>query len=177
MRRLVASQLGASLFDDRLCDLCVGWLLDDVSAIREAATRNLRVLAEQFGTEWAWRVAMPRVLLMRTQRSYLRRITAMRCICSLAETVDASDVAQVVAPALEMCDDRVPNVRFNAALCLEQLAKTVHAAHLVRPTDAAIKSALDSIAPRLLRLADGDQDTDVRDFATKSHANLAALLA
>eukprot|EP01117_Protostelium_nocturnum_P012157 TRINITY_DN4460_c0_g1_i2.p1 TRINITY_DN4460_c0_g1~~TRINITY_DN4460_c0_g1_i2.p1 ORF type:complete len:741 (-),score=293.39 TRINITY_DN4460_c0_g1_i2:57-2279(-) len=43
---LLGSQLGVQFFDEKLSNLCLTWLGDSVCAIREAATLNVRKLAE-----------------------------------------------------------------------------------------------------------------------------------
>lgn len=50
---LLACQLGADLFDTKLGPQCMKWLEDSVYSIREAATKNLQKLAQEFGPEWA----------------------------------------------------------------------------------------------------------------------------
>lgn len=58
---LLASQLGLQCFNERLTNLCLGWLVDDVYAVREAAVTNLRKLMDQFGVDWASSQIIPRV--------------------------------------------------------------------------------------------------------------------
>ncbi len=41
------------VFEEKLNTLCMQWLIDNVFAIRDAATMNLRNLVEKFGSEWA----------------------------------------------------------------------------------------------------------------------------
>lgn len=50
---LLASQLGADFFEAKLGPQCMRWLQDSVFSIREAATRNLMKLAQEFGPDWA----------------------------------------------------------------------------------------------------------------------------
>ncbi|XP_050046362.2 uncharacterized protein, partial [Dermacentor andersoni] len=50
---LLAGQLGAEFFDEKLNALCMTWLVDHVFAIREASTQNLRKLVDKFGKDWA----------------------------------------------------------------------------------------------------------------------------
>ena len=50
---LLASQLGAEFFEEKLGRQCMKWLEDSVFSIREAATKNLQKLAQEFGPEWA----------------------------------------------------------------------------------------------------------------------------
>jgi serine/threonine-protein phosphatase 2A regulatory subunit A len=41
------------VFEEKLNTLCMQWLVDNVYAIREAATVNVRNLVEKFGSDWA----------------------------------------------------------------------------------------------------------------------------
>ena len=60
---LLAGQLGVEFFDEKLNSLCMTWLIDHVYAIREAATNNLKKLVEKFGTDWAKKTVIPKVML------------------------------------------------------------------------------------------------------------------
>jgi serine/threonine-protein phosphatase 2A regulatory subunit A len=53
----------------------MSWLSDSVYSIREAATLNLRKLAEVFGAEWAKKAIIPKVLAMGQNSNYLNRLT------------------------------------------------------------------------------------------------------
>lgn len=74
---VVAKQLGEQMFDEKLFELCISWLRDKVYAIREAATTNLKNLAKVFGAGWAKRTAIPQVLHMVHEESYLYRMTTL----------------------------------------------------------------------------------------------------
>ncbi|VDM29328.1 unnamed protein product [Toxocara canis] len=58
---LLAAQLGQGFFDEELLPFCIGWLTDQVCAIREAATRTLKKLTEMFGADWAMEQVLPKV--------------------------------------------------------------------------------------------------------------------
>lgn len=51
-----------------------------VYAIREAATANLRKLAEKFGSKWALDTIVPRVVALAHDTNYLHRLTCLFCI-------------------------------------------------------------------------------------------------
>ena len=57
---LLAEQLGRKMFDDRLNDLCMKWLVDHVYAIRQAATVTVRKLVTTFGMDWAKEAVIPK---------------------------------------------------------------------------------------------------------------------
>lgn len=121
---VVAAKLGKN---DALYVGCVEWLADDVAAVRELATANLRNLAKIFGTKWTRNVALPKILDMCTHTYYLRRVTAVKACAALAHLVPTQAAAQLVLPALlhAAAEDPVPNVRFNAANSLHTLANAL----------------------------------------------------
>ena len=160
---LIADQLGVAFFDDALKAKCVGWLADDVAAIRIAATRNLRLLAAKFGERWARDVALPKVADLARQRYYLRRITALRALDALCDVLAPEDVAaDVLATVLDLCDDPVANVRFNAAATLRKLAPRL------RRHRASAELGL--LKTKLRSLADDDGDVDVVAIASEAAA-------
>lgn len=77
---LLASQLGVNFFDEKLGNLCMSWLGDNVYSIREAATVNLKKLTEVFGVEWAKTTIIPKVLAMGSHPNYLYRMTTIFAI-------------------------------------------------------------------------------------------------
>ena len=113
----------AVLLDERLASACIEWLRDDVAAVRDAAALNLHALARLLGPKWTEDVAVPRVVEVAHHKSYLRRVTALKAARYLCDAVSSRALAQVLLPAvLDLADDRVPNVRFNAAKALPDLA-------------------------------------------------------
>lgn len=88
---LLASQLGVKFFDEKLSNLCMGWLGDTVFSIREAATHNLKKLTEVFGVEWASEAIIPKVMTMGNHPNYLYRMTTCFAIsvslCNMTYTV------------------------------------------------------------------------------------------
>ena len=48
-----------------------------VYAIREAATLNLKKLAQKFGMDWAQSTAIPKVLQLSRDQNYLHRLTCL----------------------------------------------------------------------------------------------------
>lgn len=68
---LLASQLGAEFFEEKLGLQCMKWLEDSVYSIREAATKNLQKLAQEFGPEWAKEHLVSRVSYRRWRIAYI----------------------------------------------------------------------------------------------------------
>jgi len=132
---LLASQLGVSFFDEKLSDLCMGWLGDTVFSIREAATTNLKKLTEVFGVEWASEAIIPKVMAMGNHPNYLYRMTTCFAISvgarvrvtdptlrksnlvqTLATVVSMEVIAKAILPMLDkLAVDEIPNIRFNVA--------------------------------------------------------------
>ena len=103
---------------------------------------------------WAQQTLLPLVLETHTHSNYLYRMTSLYAIGALAAVVQPDAVSSTMLPlVLQMSADPVPNVRFNAAKTLRQLAPlldsvTVH----------------ERVKPCLSSLSD-DHDSDVSYFA------------
>jgi len=152
---LLGSQLGIQFFDEKLSNLCLTWLGDNVFAIREAAALNVKKLAEVFGTEWAKNNIIPKVLSLYTHPNYLYRMTTLFSIGQLASVVGGDVTINVMLPlVIRMVKDPVPNIRFNAA-------KTLHT--LVPLLDSTVVQS--QIKPALNQLYD-DSDRDVKYYAS-----------
>lgn len=152
---LLGSQLGIQFFDEKLSNLCLTWLGDNVFAIREAAALNIKKLAEVFGTEWAKNNIIPKVLSLYTHPNYLYRMTTLFSIGQLATVVGGDVTISVMLPlVIRMVKDPVPNIRFNAA-------KTLHT--LVPLLDGTVVQS--QIKPALNQLYD-DSDRDVKYYAS-----------
>ena len=63
------------LYLQPVCVCCACWCL--VYAIREAATLNLKKLAQKFGMDWAQSTAIPKVLQLSRDQNYLHRMTCL----------------------------------------------------------------------------------------------------
>lgn len=55
----------------------MSWLGDCVYAIREAATLNLKHLVRIFGSEWAKKSVLPKIIAMGNENNYIHRITTV----------------------------------------------------------------------------------------------------
>jgi serine/threonine-protein phosphatase 2A regulatory subunit A len=73
----IATQLGSDYFNEKLCNLCMTWLGDDVYSIRKAATENLYKLSLHFGEEWTKEHILPRLDRMHLHTNYLQRMTSL----------------------------------------------------------------------------------------------------
>mmetsp|Transcript_21096 Transcript_21096/g.31834 ORF Transcript_21096/g.31834 Transcript_21096/m.31834 type:complete len:183 (+) Transcript_21096:1163-1711(+) len=156
------NNLVVTFFDDRLLGLCVGWLGDDISSIREAAAKNLQELTALLGTDWSVQNLFPRVRQVMEHPSYLRRMNAVQATALMATAMDVNSAQVEVLPILmEMHYDPVPNVRFNVAKGLG-IVGTVF--------DRSVYQG--QIVP-ILTLMENDPDRDVRYFASKTKESLS----
>ena len=130
------------MFDDRLNDLCMKWLVDHVYAIRQAATVTVRKLVTTFGMDWAKEAVIPKgkirselldivykqnssnrlVLELASDNNYLKRMTMLFCINELCKAFNKNEIEALLLPTIiKMSEDSVPNVRFNVAKTLGQI--------------------------------------------------------
>ncbi|TWU74803.1 hypothetical protein ED733_006358 [Metarhizium rileyi] len=180
---LLASQLGVKFFDEKLSNLCMGWLGDTVFSIREAATHNLKKLTEVFGVEWASEQIIPKVMGMGSHPNYLYRMTTCFAISTLASVVSINVIAKSVLPMLDkMVDDEIPNIRFNVAKTYSVLINALRrlpdegtlyslekeGAEIV-PSPKGQELIQQRVLPNLTKLQK-DDDVDVRYFATTAAA-------
>jgi len=56
------------------------WLGDNVAAIRDAATINMKRLTEIFGVDWAQNHIIPKVATLYVHPNYLYRMTTLYAI-------------------------------------------------------------------------------------------------
>ncbi|RDA93332.1 hypothetical protein CP533_0306 [Ophiocordyceps camponoti-saundersi (nom. inval.)] len=176
---LLASQLGVKFFDEKLSNLCMGWLGDTVFSIREAATHNLKKLTEVFGVEWASEQIIPKVMGMGSHPNYLYRMTTCFAISTLATVVSMEVIAKSILPMLDkMVDDDIPNIRFNVAktyaVLIGALRRLPDEGTLytlekegaeATPSPRGSELIQQRIMPNLSKLQK-DDDVDVRFFAT-----------
>lgn len=101
---LLASQLGVKFFDEKLSNLCMGWLGDTVFSIREAATHNLKKLTEVFGVEWANEAIIPKVMAMGNHPNYLYRMTT--CFAITVSTSTPRQKPLLLTSATDPCPRR-----------------------------------------------------------------------
>eukprot|EP00051_Salpingoeca_urceolata_P032369 m.15421 g.15421 ORF g.15421 m.15421 type:complete len:584 (-) comp5015_c0_seq1:413-2164(-) len=156
----LAKSLGAKKFDQQLAPLIlVKWLRDNVYAIREAATAHLQKLVEIFGLAWAKTTVIPRLVQPDSDRPYLLRLTTLFAINSLVPYVDQDAACNSFLPlVLQLAQDHVPNIRFNAAKTLHQLISKVDKGTLA----SKVKPALEKLH--------ADEDGDVKYFAGQALA-------
>jgi serine/threonine-protein phosphatase 2A regulatory subunit A len=163
---LLAKQLGREFFTEKLVSLCVGWLGDEIATIRTAAAANLKHLTALFGASWAIENLVPSVNEIRQHESYLRRLTALQGFAMMAKAMDSDTASIEILPLiLEMATDIVPNIRFNVARELEEVAPV-----------CGLLAYESQILPIISILLD-DDDRDVRYYSEKAASELKSKFA
>ncbi|VDN40940.1 unnamed protein product, partial [Dibothriocephalus latus] len=123
---MLADQLGENFFDEKLMQHFFSWLIDAAYAVREAA-----------------------IVKLSHNENYLHRMICLQCIIHLSPVLDASISKDVLLPtALNMNQDRVPNVRFKVAQALAKIGEAI-------PSDMVTSEVM----PCLQRLTE-DPDVD-----------------
>jgi len=155
---VIANELGVNLFKEtKLSDICFSLLGDNVLAIRTAGIDNLKFITKIFGVEWAKLNIIPKITELSKHTNFTSRMTCLKSILKLANLFSPNDIVSLIIPILkDLSSDKVPNIRFNVCITLEELAKFL---------DKDITQS--HIAPPLLILKE-DKDKDVSDFAIKA---------
>lgn len=104
LKRRLVSAPGALVFDAP--DLDLFWVplnrrfVAQVYSIREAATKNLQRLAQEFGADWAKDHLVPKVLAMIKNPHYLYRMTVLFAVSMLAPVVGSDTVCNTMLPMI-----------------------------------------------------------------------------
>ena len=134
----------------------MSWLVDNVSAIREAAIHNFCKLVEAFGVEWAKETLCPQIQILTRDPKYLTRIACIHAYSSMKDFLGPELMAdiseQIVIP---LSKDPIPNVRFNVAIFIQN----VYPLLLGKPT--LLREKIQPVIESLVT----DPDRDVRNFA------------
>ena len=107
----LAKQLDKDFFTEKLVALCIGWLGDSISSIRQAATENLKELTCIFGSEWAVEFLLPALSDVRRHRSYLRRLAAVNALALMGSVMDPQYTRTEILPLILLMatdDVRIP---------------------------------------------------------------------
>jgi len=159
----LAKQFGLAFFNERLLDLCLASLEDNVADIRLAAAQNLFAITKTFAEErFAWTKAtlMPAMMAkMRASKHYLHRSVYLLGMRYLVEALGSEDGKGLVTEIVRvMCSDSVANVRFKAC----QIVRFLVTKGLV------CEGEMDGVQMKLRALIQTDDDADVRFFAERS---------
>jgi serine/threonine-protein phosphatase 2A regulatory subunit A len=73
--------------------MCFKWLSDSVYSIRIAAIENLKELSNIFGSKWAEKTIITKLLELKAEGNYLHRLTALFGMAELSKVL-APDVVK-----------------------------------------------------------------------------------
>ncbi|RCK57849.1 Protein phosphatase PP2A regulatory subunit A [Candida viswanathii] len=184
----LANQLGESFFNDELLSLCMSWLWDPVFAIREAAVNNLKELTIIFGSDWAQREILNRLLNQGDKideddkidySNFIIRITCLFAITSLIPVIDYKILVDKVLPFINsLITDSVPNIRFNVAKSYLTLVEALTSKKNNLPIkEEELKKLINLEILSNLEKLENDDDVDVRFYSTKSIKGINEILA
>ena len=163
---MLGEHLGKVFFSEKLNNLCLTCLSDDVYSVRRLAAGNLEKLCKLFGEDWCCTNIIPRLLQMHSHTNYLQRMTSLYGAQILAKSLSPEILeVQILPMVLEMTGDPVPNVRFTVAKTFEDIIGAGVRKSIVIEE---IETALHSLST--------DADKDVRFFAMKVHYGSSLLL-
>lgn len=162
---MLAEQLGQDFFTERLANLSMVWLGDDVFTVRRAAADNLRRLVLLFGGQWAMEMMMPRIDRLHVHTNYLHRMTALYAMQALIKVLSVAEQEMYLLPIIDaLVADPVANVRFTAVKTFSQLYDAIG-------TD--MQQTRSTIQDTLMKMTT-DTDRDVRYFSKQALQGLSS---
>ena len=164
----LAKQLGEQFFTEKLVQICLNWLNDNVYSIRMAAIDNFKELTKIFGSAWCERNVLKKLLEMRLEQNYLYRLTTLFGIAELSEVMNMQIVKKSFIPVLQqMAKDKIPNIRMNVAKTIHKIRKKLYSAQVTQ-----VESQIDQELIQILNDLKGDEDDDVKFFTRKAFTDI-----
>ena len=164
----LAKQLGEQFFTEKLVQICLNWLNDNVYSIRMAAIDNFKELTKIFGSAWCERNVLKKLLEMRLEQNYLYRLTTLFGIAELSEVLNMQIVKKSFIPVLQQTSkDKIPNIRMNVAKTIHKIRKKLYAAQVTQ-----VESQIDQELIQILNDLKGDEDDDVKFFTRKAFTDI-----
>jgi len=162
----LAQQFGLSFFNERLFDLCLAALEDNVADIRLSGASNLSQIADIFNNfnkdnyKWTKEVLVPALIeKIHPSRHYLHRLVYLLSFKYLCENLGVEHNDDLIKEIIHfMTEDVVANVRFKACQIVQFLIK-----HKLI-SDRFLKV----VRIKLQHMMNDDDDQDVRFFAAQS---------
>ena len=96
----LARQLDEQFFTDKLIPISFKWLNDSVYSIRVAAIENLKELTKIFGSQWAEKNVIKKLLDLKTEKNYLYRLTVLFGMAELSLVLTPDVVKKLFVPVL-----------------------------------------------------------------------------
>jgi len=164
----LAKQLGEQFFTEKLVQICLNWLNDNVYSIRMAAIDNFKELTKIFGSAWCERNVLKKLLEMRLEQNYLYRLTTLFGIAELSEVLNMQIVKKSFIPVLQQTSkDKIPNIRMNVAKTIHKIRKKLYSAQVTQ-----VESQIDQELIQILNDLKGDEDDDVKFFTRKAFTDI-----
>jgi len=164
----LAKQLGEQFFTEKLVQICLNWLNDNVYSIRMAAIDNFKELTKIFGSAWCERNVLKKLLEMRLEQNYLYRLTTLFGIAELSEVLNMQFVKKSFIPVLQQTSkDKIPNIRMNVAKTIHKIRKKLYSAQVTQ-----VESQIDQELIQILNDLKGDEDDDVKFFTRKAFTDI-----
>merc|ERR1712228_725030 len=162
----LAQQFGLNFFNERLFDLCLASLEDNVADIRLSAASNLSQIADIFNNfnkdnyKWTETKLIPALIAkIHDSKHYLHRLIYLLSFKYLSENLGIGKNDSLIKEIMHfLSEDIVANVRFKACQIVKFLVqhKLIHSEYLK------------VIRLKLQHMIHHDDDVDVRYFATQS---------
>jgi serine/threonine-protein phosphatase 2A regulatory subunit A len=140
---MLARQLGEAFFNEKLNPICIDWMKDPIYTIREASLENIKQLTIVFGTPWALKNILPKLIGLHTESNYLHRLTSLFGIATLSEQLQqlpAETTKKMIMPVFNiLLKDPVPNVRMNVAKTISKLYPSVKSTKEISVSNITLK--------------------------------------
>ncbi|CAG0915057.1 unnamed protein product, partial [Notodromas monacha] len=159
---LLADQLGADVFNERILNLCLMCLLDPVASVRERAAGILKQIILKFGPDWALANIVPKLTALGCSGIYREKMVFLTVVGEVAEACGANTTSAILVPlVLSLASDQVPNLRMVVAKTLKRIFPVVGEEVMLTMVNPSLQVLL------------SDLDRDVRFFASEAMEAIA----
>ncbi|CAG9313586.1 unnamed protein product [Blepharisma stoltei] len=143
----LAGLLGVDKFSEQIAVPMMKWVEDTAYSVREAVLEAISQITGIFGSEWTKIRLAPVVMQLSTSPVFNKRMTAIRAVRKFTKVIGLDESFECLK---SLANDKVPNVRFNVAKTLKDLAGIFENKNDIRKLLGGMKN---------------DPDADVRFFA------------
>ena len=138
------------------------WLNDPVYSIRVAAITNLMELTKIFGSVWAERNIMGKLLELTENQNYLHRLTSLFGMAELSKVLSPDAIKKYFIPALsKLAKDKIPNIRLN-------VSKTILSMRQNGQNGGPVDGQVEGEILQVLNELKNDADDDVKYYTKKA---------
>lgn len=160
----LAAAMGEADFSAEFAGQEAGWATDNCALIRTDWAKTIGTVAARFEDPKAWLAqhVLPVLEERKAEKSFQLRAVLLEGASTLAPLLDVDQLQAKLCPSiLEMCDDKVPNLRIDAVKCCRSVGCAVG------------EDWRERILTKLREKAE-DEDPDVKFFANDSIAAITA---